>query len=51
MIGIYCFENNINGKKYNGENKLDIYKDYKDKIGQVGFNKIIRNVTWKNVVV
>ena len=42
---------NIRTRYKNGESKSDIYKDYKDKIGQVGFNKIIRNVTWKNVVI
>lgn len=42
---------NIRTRYKNGENKSDIYKDYKDKIGQIGFNKIIRNITWKNVVI
>lgn len=32
------------------EDKNAIYEDYKEKIGKVGFNKILRHDTWKNIV-
>lgn len=33
------------------ESKESIYKDYKDKVGEVGFNKILRHLTWKDIIV
>lgn len=37
-------------KRYdNGEDKNKIYKDYKNKIGEAGFKKIIKRITWKDV--
>lgn len=35
----------------NKEDKNTIYEDYKDKIGKVGFNKIIKYLTWKDIVI
>lgn len=37
-------------EKYH-EDKNAIYEDYKEKIGKVGFNKILRHDTWKNIIV
>lgn len=39
------------GMRYqNGENKSKIFQDYENRIERAGFDKIIRGVTWKNVV-
>ena len=33
----------------NKEPKQSIYNDYKDKVGEAGFNKILWHITWKDV--
>lgn len=42
---------NIRIRYKNGEDKMQIYEDYKTKVGEAGFKKIIWNITWKKVVV
>lgn len=35
----------------NKEDKQSIYKDYHNKIGLAGFNKILCHNTWKDIIV
>lgn len=35
----------------NNEDQAQVYQDYKDLIGPVGFKKILNYITWKNVLI
>lgn len=42
-IRIRCLRNN--------ENKEKVYLDYSEKVGKVGFNKILKYLTWKDIII